>query len=86
MLFTFLINLIDRFFSKSAILIIKAYRIFISPVLGSNCRFHPTCSEYGLDAFRHNAFFLAAWLLTKRVFKCHPFSAGGHDPIKKTNG
>ncbi|PIR69593.1 MAG: membrane protein insertion efficiency factor YidD [Candidatus Niyogibacteria bacterium CG10_big_fil_rev_8_21_14_0_10_46_36] len=46
-----------------------------------SCRFFPSCSEYGLEAFQRFGFFKAFFYTTRRVFRCHPFSKGGHDPL-----
>lgn len=86
MLFSFLFKLVDAFFRQVLILLVKMYRTFISPVVGSNCRFHPTCSQYALDAFDRRSFFRASLLVIKRISKCHPYSSGGYDPIQKSNG
>jgi uncharacterized protein len=66
--------------------IIKFYRRFISPITPPTCRFHPTCSEYGLEAFRRFGFFKGFYLTVKRILKCQPFHKGGFDPVpeKKT--
>jgi hypothetical protein len=63
------------------IALVQAYRLLLSPWLGSSCRFEPTCSRYALDALeRHGA--LAGSLLTgARLLRCHPWCAGGHDPV-----
>ena len=53
----------------------------ISPLLGSNCRFYPTCSQYGMEAFQRHSFFRALWLTVKRIGRCHPYSKGGYDPV-----
>ena len=62
---------------------IRAYRIFISPLIGSNCRFDPTCSAYAILAIeRHGparGVLLAGW----RLLKCHPFNPGGVDPVQE---
>ncbi|MBN4080727.1 membrane protein insertion efficiency factor YidD [Caldithrix abyssi] len=62
---------------------IKLYRITLSPFLGNNCRFYPTCSQYGIDAFQSFPFFKAFGLTVKRIVKCHPFSKGGIDTIPR---
>jgi len=59
-------NFVARFF-------IKLYRFFISPLVGSCCRFQPTCSEYALKAFQEHSFFSALWLSVKRIAKCNPW-------------
>ncbi|MDB6081083.1 MAG: hypothetical protein JWO53_355 [Chlamydiia bacterium] len=62
--------------------LIKAYRLCISPLLGMNCRFTPSCSSYALDAFKEKTFLKAVWLTVKRIGKCHPWHPGGHDPLQ----
>jgi putative membrane protein insertion efficiency factor len=63
------------------ILLVRGYRFFLSPWLGSSCRFEPTCSAYSMQALaRHGA--LAGTLLTaSRIARCHPWCTGGHDPV-----
>ncbi len=61
--------------------VIGAYRYGISPMLGRNCRFHPTCSEYAMEAIKSHGSLRGSWLALKRVGKCHPFHPGGYDPV-----
>lgn len=61
---------------------IKLYRRFISPLLGSNCRFHPTCSIYSLQAIEKYGALKGGWMSVKRISKCHPFNPGGYDPLE----
>ncbi|MBC8402138.1 MAG: membrane protein insertion efficiency factor YidD [Candidatus Marinimicrobia bacterium] len=61
--------------------LIRIYKIFLSPVFGSSCRFYPTCSSYALDAYQKHSFFNASRLVLKRLSKCHPYHAGGYDPL-----
>ena len=63
------------------ILMIKFYRKFISPLLGSNCRFYPTCSKYAKEAIEKHGFWVGSWLALKRLSKCHPWHKGGYDPV-----
>jgi len=65
-----------------AILLIKAYKYLISPILPNSCRFYPSCSEYALDAFNKYGFAKGFWLTLKRIGRCHPFCDGGYDPVK----
>ncbi|MDR2301350.1 MAG: membrane protein insertion efficiency factor YidD, partial [Deltaproteobacteria bacterium] len=51
------------------------------PLKPPTCRFYPTCSNYAILAFRRHGFFLGFWLSLKRLIRCHPFSAGGYDPV-----
>jgi putative membrane protein insertion efficiency factor len=61
---------------------LKIYKKFISPVLPQSCRFHPSCSTYGLEAVQRFGVAKGSWLLLKRFLKCHPFHPGGYDPLK----
>ncbi|HPC34997.1 MAG TPA: membrane protein insertion efficiency factor YidD [Candidatus Marinimicrobia bacterium] len=70
-----------KIFNTLIILIIKAYRLLLSPLFPGNCRFTPTCSQYAIDAFTNFNFFKAAWLSIIRILKCHPYHTGGYDPL-----
>ncbi|MGV2433325.1 MAG UNVERIFIED_CONTAM: membrane protein insertion efficiency factor YidD [Rickettsiaceae bacterium] len=61
------------------LLIIRFYQITISPYLGKNCRFVPTCSEYAIEAIKNKGPMYGCWLIVRRVLKCHPFHPGGLD-------
>ena len=61
--------------------VIAAYRRWISPAFAPRCRFHPTCSAYALDALRAHGALRGTWLALRRIARCHPFSAGGLDPV-----
>jgi len=63
------------------LLLIRAYQLAISPLLGSRCRFHPSCSEYSLDALRRYGALRGLWLAMRRVGRCHPWHPGGYDPV-----
>ncbi len=63
------------------VLLIRAYQLIISPVLGSNCRFMPTCSEYALDSLKEYGLIKGTFLSIKRIGKCHPWGSHGYDPI-----
>lgn len=60
---------------------VKAYRYAISPMLGSNCRYYPCCSEYAVEAIEKHGAIKGFWLALKRIGRCHPWSAGGFDPV-----
>ena len=73
------------------IILIKGYRYLLSPLLGSSCRYLPTCSEYSIEALKTYGFFKGSWLSLKRIFSCHPIKTlgggEGFDPvIKKIEG
>jgi len=57
------------------------YRYFISPLLGVNCRFTPTCSAYTIEATEKYGALRGGWLAVKRIVRCHPFGGSGHDPV-----
>jgi putative membrane protein insertion efficiency factor len=61
--------------------LIKLYRWFISPLLGPNCRFHPTCSTYALESIEQHGAARGSWLAAKRICRCHPWHEGGYDPV-----
>lgn len=63
--------------------LVKAYRFFLSPYFGNQCRFHPTCSKYAEQALKVKPIHTALYLTLKRLFKCNPFFEGGYDPIPK---
>jgi len=62
--------------------LIKVYKYLISPILPSSCRFHPSCSEYAVDALKKYGLLRGTWLALKRIARCHPLSAGGYDPVR----
>ncbi|WP_343753745.1 membrane protein insertion efficiency factor YidD [Lentibacillus halophilus] len=61
--------------------LITFYRKAISPFKPPSCRFFPTCSEYGIEAFKRFGFFKGGYLTIKRISKCHPFHSGGVDTV-----
>lgn len=63
------------------IFLVKAYRLVMSPYLGSQCRFHPTCSAYALEAIERHGALRGGWLAIRRIGRCHPLHAGGLDPV-----
>ncbi|MDB5821468.1 MAG: rane protein insertion efficiency factor YidD [Herminiimonas sp.] len=69
---------------KTALLfLIRAYRLAISPYLGQNCRFYPSCSEYAAEAIREHGARKGSILAAKRLGKCHPWHPGGADPVPR---
>ena len=63
------------------LLLIRAYQLAISPMLGSRCRFYPSCSEYSMDALRRHGLVRGLWLAVRRIGRCHPWHPGGYDPV-----
>ncbi|MCL7421471.1 MAG: membrane protein insertion efficiency factor YidD [Methylobacter sp.] len=65
---------------------IKFYKYFISPLLGNNCRFYPSCSAYALEALQLHGAVTGSYLTLRRLSKCHPFHEGGIDPVPEKFG
>ncbi|NUZ04398.1 membrane protein insertion efficiency factor YidD [Piscinibacter koreensis] len=62
-------------------LLVRGYRFWLSPWLGSSCRFEPTCSAYSLQALEAHGAAAGSYLTLRRLARCHPWCAGGHDPV-----
>ena len=67
--------------SKLALCFIRFYRYAISPLMAHHCRFHPSCSSYAQEAIENLGIIDGGWLVLKRLFRCHPWSHGGYDPV-----
>jgi uncharacterized protein len=63
------------------LVMIRAYQVVLGPFMGGHCRFHPTCSEYGLEAYRKHGPLRGTWLTFWRIARCHPFGGSGFDPV-----
>lgn len=61
--------------------LVHLYRLVLSPLLGPSCRFQPTCSEYALDALSKHGAARGAWLMLRRMLRCHPWGGSGWDPV-----
>lgn len=61
--------------------LVRGYQYFLAPWWGSQCRFTPTCSHYAVEALERHGALGGSWLATKRILRCHPWSAGGYDPV-----
>lgn len=66
---------------KVVVAIIRLYQRFISPLTPPSCRFQPTCSHYGAEAIEKYGLLRGGWMTIKRIGRCHPFTAGGYDPV-----
>jgi putative membrane protein insertion efficiency factor len=62
-------------------LLIRGYQRLLSPLLPPSCRFYPSCSQYALEAVNRHGAFKGSWLAARRLVRCHPFNAGGFDPV-----
>ena len=62
-------------------LLVRAYQLLVSPLLGPSCRFYPSCSAYGLEALRVHGAVRGTWLTVRRLLRCHPWNPGGVDEV-----
>ena len=67
---------------RTILMLLRIYKQFVSPLLPSSCRFYPTCSEYTMEAVRKFGPARGLWMGVKRISRCHPFHAGGYDPVR----
>jgi hypothetical protein len=65
---------------------VRLYRLVLSPWLGANCRFQPTCSAYALEALEKHGALRGGWLALRRILRCHPGGGSGHDPVPERDG
>ena len=70
---------------STLILAIKLYQLTLSPFLGRQCRYEPTCSVYAEDALRRFGVLRGGWLAVKRLGRCHPWGGTGYDPVPETD-
>jgi uncharacterized protein len=66
---------------KLPVMLIKLYQWILSPYIGNQCRFTPTCSHYAIEAYTKFGVFKGTYLTVTRIARCHPWHAGGHDPV-----
>ena len=69
------------FAARIVALPVKAYRLIFSPWVGYNCRYHPTCSAYALEALEKHGAVKGAWLAARRIARCHPWGGSGVDNV-----
>jgi len=74
------VNVLTRMSARALIAPIRLYQKTLSPLLGPVCRFHPSCSNYTIEAIRKYGPIRGLWKGTKRVCRCHPWNPGGYDP------
>ena len=65
----------------AAVRLLRAYRRWVSPLYPPVCRFYPSCSAYALEAVAKHGAVKGSWLAMRRILRCHPFRAGGYDPV-----
>jgi putative membrane protein insertion efficiency factor len=73
---------VSSFFVTFVVSLLRLYQYLISPILPPSCRFTPTCSEYAIEAVKKHGVWKGALLAVKRLARCHPFCAGGYDPVR----
>ncbi|MCU0288848.1 MAG: membrane protein insertion efficiency factor YidD [Acidobacteria bacterium] len=74
-------TLLSKLVKMVFIALIRLYQLVVSPVIGSNCRFYPSCSQYAYKAIDIHGPAKGIFLTAKRLLKCHPFHPGGYDPV-----
>jgi putative membrane protein insertion efficiency factor len=65
--------------------LIRGYQLLISPVMGNNCRFFPSCSSYAMEAIARHGALAGGWMATRRILRCHPWNDGGYDPVPEAD-
>jgi putative membrane protein insertion efficiency factor len=60
---------------------VRAYQMFLGPLLPAACRYYPTCSSYAIEALERHGAIRGSWMAARRIARCHPFRAGGYDPV-----
>ena len=73
----------NKFLVAPFILLVRFYQLAISPWMGSNCRYQPTCSSYMIEALKEHGLLKGLWLGAKRIGRCHPWGGHGYDPVPK---
>ena len=73
--------MLNKVITFPLIILIRGYQLIVSPILGSNCRFMPPCSEYAIESFKSYGLIKGFFLTIKRIGKCHPWGSHGYDPI-----
>ena len=73
----------NKIFIYPLIFIIKIYQFIFSPLIGKNCRYLPTCSEYAMESLKLHGLLRGSFFAIRRILKCHPFGGHGFDPIPK---
>lgn len=61
--------------------LLRGYQYALRPLLGANCRFYPSCSDYAREAIERHGAVRGMWLAARRLSRCHPYHAGGYDPV-----
>jgi putative membrane protein insertion efficiency factor len=73
--------MMNRMINKLLVALLRGYQLLLSPMLGQNCRFYPTCSNYAIEALHTHGAAHGSYLALRRVCRCHPWNEGGVDPV-----
>lgn len=76
-------KMITELLTRLLVALVRAYQLALSPFFGQQCRFTPTCSHYAIEALQTHGAAKGMLLAVKRILRCHPWQAGGHDPVPK---
>jgi len=76
-----MIKVLNKAISLIFIGLIRVYQFTLSPLLGRQCRFTPTCSQYGIEAIQKHGALKGSWLTIKRIARCNPWGGSGYDPV-----
>ncbi len=79
-----MLNALGRLLAWPLLLLVRIYSFVISPLLGVNCRYQPTCSEYAIEALRLHGAFRGTALAARRIARCHPWGESGYDSVPPT--
>lgn len=74
-------GMIRKWSIATCVSVVRGYQFLISPLLGNNCRFYPSCSCYALESVENHGVIKGGYLSLRRLIKCHPFHTGGYDPV-----
>lgn len=74
-------NAVSRVLARPLIGLVRLYQVTLSPWLGMNCRFQPTCSSYAIEALQTHGVLKGSWLAAKRIGRCNPWGGSGYDPV-----
>lgn len=74
-------TVVPRLLQEGALRLVRLYQLVLSPWLGGACRFEPSCSHYAAGAIERHGAWRGSWLALRRLGRCHPFDAGGFDPV-----
>ena len=76
-----ILSAISALVASAAVAVLHAYQYLFRPLLGRNCRFMPSCSDYAIEAITRHGILRGSWLTVRRVGRCHPWHPGGYDPV-----